>query len=162
MAVTSKYSKTAASNLEELLNGRDERFLVPQFQRNYAWTKDMAGELWSDLINGFKLVRDEKIETQDGQYLLGPIVLVPDKGNDYRIIDGQQRLSTITMIFCVARDIMLENTEKKPEGYDKIMEMIENTNLRGEHTNWKLILNDTDKALFEEIQAYEYNTTPAN
>lgn len=162
MAVTSKYSDTEASNLGELLNGR-ERFLVPQFQRNYAWTKDMAGELWRDLIDGFKSVRYKRTETQDGQYLLGPIVLVPDKGNDYRIIDGQQRLSTITMLFCVARDIMLENTDAtnlKPEGYGKIMEMIENTNLRGEHTNWKLVLNDTDRTLFEEIQEYEDNTAP--
>ena len=162
MAVTSKYSDTEASSLMELFNG-SERFLVPQFQRNYAWTKDMASELWSDLVDGFQSIRNVPTETQEGQYLLGPIVLVPDKGNDYSIIDGQQRLSTITMLFCVARDIMLENMDArnlKPEGYDRIMEMIENKNLRGDHLNWKMVLNDTDRNLFEEIQEYENNTAP--
>lgn len=163
MAVTSKYSDTEASSLMDLLNG-SERFIVPQFQRNYAWTKDMASELWHDLTDSFQSIRYKRTETQEGQYLLGPIVLVPTKDNGvYSIIDGQQRLSTITMLFCVARDIMLENMDRdstKPEGYDKIMEMIENKNLRNEHVNWKMVLNDADKCLFEEIQAYEDNAAP--
>lgn len=158
MGVTSKFADTGATNLWTLLNG-NEQFLVPQFQRNYAWTKDTADTLWRDLIDGFQLVRNSRSESQEGQYLLGPIVLVHDTKNKYWVIDGQQRLSTITMLFCVARDIMLENISStdnlRPEGYEKVMEMLENVNLAGKRTSWKLVLNDTDKDLFQEIQEYE-------
>ena len=146
-----------------LLNGNDQ-FLVPQFQRNYAWTNETAGILWDDLTDSFQFVKKNKNETQDAQYLLGPMVLVHDKENRYWVIDGQQRLSTITMLFCVARDIMLENTNTQsgfnPEGYDRIMDMLENVDIARKHVSWKLVLNDTDKELFRQIQEYENMPTP--
>ena len=162
MPVTSKFSNTQATNLWELLNG-DDQFLVPQFQRNYAWTEEMAGNLWDDLTDSFQAVK-KRNETQSAQYLLGPMVLVHDKENRYLVIDGQQRLSTITMLFCVARDIMLENITTqpgfKPEGYGRIMDMLENVNVNGKHASWKMVLNDTDKELFQQIQEYEDIPTP--
>lgn len=162
MPVTSKFSNTQATNLWELLNG-DDQFLVPQFQRNYAWTEEMAGNLWDDLTDSFQSVK-KRNETQSAQYLLGPMVLVPDKENRYLVIDGQQRLSTITMLFCVARDIMLENITTqpgfKPEGYSRIMDMLENVGINGKHVSWKMVLNDTDKELFQQIQEYEDMPTP--
>lgn len=162
MPVTSKFSNTQATNLWELLNG-DDQFLVPQFQRNYAWTNEMAGNLWDDLTDSFQSVK-KRNETQSAQYLLGPMVLVHDKENRYLVIDGQQRLSTITMLFCVARDIILENTNIqsgfKPEGYDRIMYMLENVDIDGKHVSWKMVLNDTDKELFQQIQEYEDIPTP--
>ena len=162
MPVTSKFSNTQATNLWELLNG-DDQFLVPQFQRNYAWTNEMADNLWDDLTDSFQLVK-KRNEAQSAQYLLGPMVLVHDKENRYLVIDGQQRLSTITMLFCVARDIILENITTqpgfKPEGYDRIMYMLENVDINGKHVSWKMVLNDTDKELFQQIQEYEDLPTP--
>lgn len=146
-----------------LLNGNDQ-FLVPQFQRNYAWTNETADILWTDLTDSFQFVKKSKSETQDAQYLLGPMVLVHDKENKYWVIDGQQRLSTITMLFCVARDIILENTNTqsgfKPEGYDRIMDMLENVDIARKHVSWKLVLNNTDRELFQQIQAYEDTPIP--
>ncbi len=163
MGVASKFEKTDASSIWGLLND-NERFHVPPFQRNYAWTREMAETLWNDLMDGFQKIKNGKSSTQDGQYLLGPIVLVHEKGDKYWVIDGQQRLSTITMLFCVARDIMRENIRTmhnmKPEGYEKVMEMLENTNINGRHTDWKLVLNDTDRDIFEQIQEYEDDPVP--
>ena len=163
MAITSKFSNTSATTLWELLNG-DVRFYVPKFQRNYAWNKENAETLWSDLMEGFQNIKDTSYPTQEGQYLLGPIVLVHENKNKYWVIDGQQRLSTITMLFCIARDIMRENirTESNlmPEGYGKIMDMLENTDMMGTHSSWKLVLNDTDKDVFRQIQKYEDDPKP--
>ena len=158
MAVTNRFKDTEATNLFNLLNGKDQ-FLVPDFQRNYAWTEEIAEALWHDLVEGFYEIKDRKNDAQDAQYLLGPIVLVHDVENKYWVIDGQQRLSTLTMLFCIARDIMRENIQSsgqsKPEGYDKIMEMLENTDGWDRPVGWKLTLNDTDKDLFLQIQEYE-------
>lgn len=163
MGITSKFSNTSASTLWELHNG-NVRFYVPKFQRNYAWNKEKAEALWDDLLEGFRNVKNAAYPTQKGQYLLGPIVLVHANENKYWVIDGQQRLSTITMLFCVARDIIRENIQTKfnlmPEGYEKIMEMLENTDMMGKHSSWKLVLNDTDKETFRQIQKYEDDPKP--
>lgn len=158
MGITSKFSNTSALTLWELHNG-NVRFYVPKFQRNYAWNKEKVETLWSDLMEGFQNIKDVSYPTQEGQYLLGPIVLVHEKENKYWVIDGQQRLSTITMLFCVARDIIRENiridSNMAPAGYGGIMEMLENTDMRGKHSSWKLVLNDTDVGMFRQIQEYE-------
>lgn len=158
MGIDHKFSNTSAVSIQELLQG-NAIFRVPRFQRNYAWKKDRVDALWSDITENFMLFRDSPDHTPDAEYLLGSVVLV--KGNnpaEFFIIDGQQRLSTLTILFCVARDIIREHIRPgghtAPAGIEKINEMIENTTL-GEHKNWKLELNDTDKSLFSQIQAYE-------
>ena len=119
--------------------------------------------LWEDLMDNFNQIKHNPEKIPDIQYLLGPIVLVRrKKPGEFSIIDGQQRLSTITTMFCVARDIIRENVQTEqntsPEGLEKIMEMIENKSMQ--RKGWKLVLNDTDKDLFEQIQEYENHPLP--
>lgn len=157
MAVESKFSKTGASDIQSLFIG-DDQFIVPQFQRNYDWKKENVETLWNDLVDGFCTHKKNEESNPAIDYLLGPIVLVRgDKKNKYLIIDGQQRLSTITMMFCVARDLMTDNSIGRDDAmsilYYEIVKMVENTNSKNK-TQWKLTLNDTDKELFQEIQCY--------
>ena len=163
MAVSSKFSDTSASTLWEMFNGNDQ-FHVPRFQRNYAWGKDEVEALWTDLIEGFQAFRKNSKVSKEAQYLLGSVVLVHNRDNIYWVIDGQQRLSTITMLFCVARDIILERwplkDNREPQGYGDIMRMLENTNVMGKHDDWKLTLNDTDRDMFRQIQEYEDDLEP--
>lgn len=160
MAIDHKFSNTSAKSLLEVLQS-NARFIVPMFQRNYSWNKEKVASLWSDILDNYYSIVNDSSNEKDAQYLLGPIVLVntEEKGS-YYIIDGQQRLSTITMIFCVARDIILEdlNGDHKPDGFDKINELVENSHM-GRHTSWKLELNDTDKEFFREIQEFEHKST---
>ena len=66
-------------------------FKIPDFQRRYRWTPDHIIQLLED-INQFSLESDER-----SVYYLQPLVV--RKGEDsYIVIDGQQRLTTITMI----------------------------------------------------------------
>ena len=71
----------------------------------------------------------------EAEYLLGPVVLVSGKSpGEFLVIDGQQRLSTFTLLFCVARDILLEY--KHLEGLEKIYNLIENRYM-DKRTGWK-------------------------
>jgi hypothetical protein len=73
----------------------DYDFLIPDYQRPYAWGKDQAAELLDDLATA--LDRDE-----GEPYFLGSIVLI--KGPDVpraEVVDGQQRLTTLTILFAV-------------------------------------------------------------
>ena len=159
MAVEHKFSNTGAVSIEDLLRS-NTRFTVPKFQRNYSWDVDKAENLWSDMMENFSIFKKNYEKIREIQYLLGPVVLVKDgdKDDEYLVIDGQQRLSTLTMLFCVARDILLENVKTgantKPKGVEEIMTLIQNTRM-GKRTGWKLQLNDTDKDLFEKIQEFE-------
>ena len=159
MAIDHKFSNTSADSILELLQS-NLHLKVPRFQRNYSWNTDRVETLWLDMMDNFNLVKNSPDASQEAQYLLGPIVLVnnPQKKGSYFVIDGQQRLSTLTMLFCVARDIILEDTHtedvQRPPGFEKIPDLIENRHM-GKRTGWKLELNDTDKDFFREIQEYE-------
>ena len=74
-------------------------FVIPEYQRPYAWGKDETLQLLDDL-------RDALTRTSDEPYFLGSIVLVKQKGlPTSEVIDGQQRLTTLTILCAVLRDL---------------------------------------------------------
>ncbi|WP_172251701.1 DUF262 domain-containing protein [Saccharibacillus deserti] len=81
--------------IEEVLN-MPKRYVVPRFQREYSWKIDEIDELWKDIMLGLKYV-DGKLTTTD--YFIGSLVLVgAQDDNVLKIVDGQQRLTTITIL----------------------------------------------------------------
>jgi len=71
----------------------DFDYVIPSYQRPYAWTIVQAGELFSDLYD-FYLKEDE-----EDTYFLGSIVLIKEEGKPQaEVIDGQQRLTTLTIL----------------------------------------------------------------
>ena len=76
-------------------------FTIPPYQRPYAWELEQAIELLDDLLDAM----DPSSES-DGLYFLGSIVLVKTPGeSEARVVDGQQRLTTLTILFSVLRDL---------------------------------------------------------
>lgn len=71
-------------------NGR--RYVVPAFQRDYAWTHSEWSELWDDIV---KLIRTEEDETE---HYLGAIVLQLTRNGERSVVDGQQRLVTLSIL----------------------------------------------------------------
>ena len=70
----------------------DFDYSIPSYQRPYAWTDVQAGELFSDLYDFF-------LKEKDDTYFLGSIVLIKEDENpDAEVIDGQQRLTTLTIL----------------------------------------------------------------
>src|SRR4051794_9450633 len=77
----------------------DYDFVIPDYQRPYAWGTEQALQLL-DALDG-SLDRDE-----DEPYFLGSVVLVKDRGiPKAEVIDGQQRLTTLTIMFSLLRDL---------------------------------------------------------
>lgn len=72
-------------------------FKIPSFQRLYAWSEDESSELFDDLYEFYKN------EANDEQYFLGSIVLAKDTSHTflYDVIDGQQRLTTLTILLAL-------------------------------------------------------------
>lgn len=98
-----------ATTLGKLL-GPSHNFEVPAFQRAYSWTTDEAGRLIEDLLLA---LGEADAQGAPVGYFLGPILLLDaDKSavrgtgaRTLQIIDGQQRLATLTVLACVLRDL---------------------------------------------------------
>ncbi|MEN5080996.1 DUF262 domain-containing HNH endonuclease family protein [Bosea sp. TWI1241] len=85
-----------------------DRFLheIPPYQRPYAWTPDEAKQLLIDLVEAVGASTDEP-------YFLGSIVLIRPKGQIAgQVVDGQQRLTTLTILAAVLRDVAVDEREK--------------------------------------------------
>lgn len=69
-------------------------FVVPRFQRPYSWEQSEVEDFWNDTI------RESETE-----YFIGSVVLFQHGEGHFGIVDGQQRLTTITMMLCALRDV---------------------------------------------------------
>lgn len=77
-------------SLGELLGG-EKRFRIPLYQRSYAWGEREIDQLLEDLWMAFKSNRKN--------YYLGTLVVMQREGNILEVVDGQQRLTTLTLLF---------------------------------------------------------------
>lgn len=98
-------TKTVNSN-EVLGNGK--KYFVPLYQRDYSWKIDNWEDLWSDIL---------LVAESDSVHYMGAIVLQSKGAKTYAIIDGQQRLTTITIIAlaCIQKikDLVNQNIQKE-------------------------------------------------
>lgn len=93
-------TKTASWG-ELIKNGRT--FMVPRFQRDYSWEEEQWDDLWYDLVN---------LEEEDFHYM-GYLVLQNSPTNEYLVIDGQQRLTTLSIIALAVIQNIQDLIEKK-------------------------------------------------
>lgn len=89
----------------------DYLFTIPSVQRPYSWTIDEAGELLDDLLEFIDHydITEENVNNVDEPYFLGSIVLVKRNGPNSEVLDGQQRLTTLTILLAVLRDYLSED-----------------------------------------------------
>ncbi|MGV0029154.1 DUF262 domain-containing protein [Phormidesmis priestleyi ANT.L61.2] len=84
-----------------------KKYVVPRFQREYSWTKEQVSELWDDIVSNITLGSDESFIHEE--YFIGSLVLVgDDKSVSLQIVDGQQRLTTLTILLSVLCQRFLE------------------------------------------------------
>ena len=83
----------------DLFSDRKSDFLIPDYQRPYAWEDKECQTLWDD-IQAFAFPDDDysKFDSDNDEYYLGPIVTFKNKAGKMEIIDGQQRLTTLMLL----------------------------------------------------------------
>ncbi|MBY4836920.1 DUF262 domain-containing protein [Pantoea sp. DY-5] len=75
----------------------DSRFIIPTYQRDYSWEEPHWEDLWND-INANRSV--------DSKHYMGSIVLIPREKKGFEVIDGQQRMTTLTLVILSAISII--------------------------------------------------------
>lgn len=79
-------------------------FVVPPYQRPYAWTTEHASELYDDLMVA---LGDSDVPVEElNPYFLGSIVLIKSERPEAQIVDGQQRLITLTILLAALRALV--------------------------------------------------------
>lgn len=94
---------TSTTNFGDLI-GNNRKYIVPRFQRDYSWEEQQWDDLWQDIIS----MMNEK-----GDHYMGYLVLQSSdsRNNEFRIIDGQQRFTTITLLILA----LIKAIKKKAE-----------------------------------------------
>ncbi|WP_034890406.1 DUF262 domain-containing protein [Gillisia sp. Hel_I_29] len=79
-------------NLEKSINQIfDEKYIVPLYQRNYAWGSEEIQQLLQDIYESF-------VKNPTGNYFIGSLIVLKRRNRDFEVIDGQQRLTTLSLI----------------------------------------------------------------
>lgn len=89
--------KASEQNIDRVFSN-DYLFEIPVYQRPYAWDTEQVDDLLDDLVYAMRRDGDEP-------YFLGSIVLIKGDDANSQVVDGQQRLTTLTMMLCVLRDL---------------------------------------------------------
>lgn len=128
-------------NIYEILNG-NKQFLIPVYQRFYSWDIDQCKRLWNDIV---EMQRKGK-----AGHFVGSIVNIAEQAmptgvQKYMIIDGQQRMTTLTLLLLALRDYAIKN----PNDTTINARRIDNMLLKNEYENgderYKLLLTETDR-----------------
>ena len=83
----------------DLFNHKKTNFLIPDYQRPYAWGEIECQTLWDDLfLFSFPDDNCDKFDSDSDEYFLGPIVTFKNEKGQMEIIDGQQRLTTLMLL----------------------------------------------------------------
>ena len=140
------------SSLGDLLN-KKRMYNIPSYQRQYSWPIDKVDTLWDNLIR-------RQIDHDDSdEYLLGSIVTITKQDVD-DVIDGQQRLISLTLMYCAIRDSLtyeyanINNSEFKKHLHDLIRDI--NKCIGGQSKPYIKLRDNSDAQLFGNICSGDY------
>ena len=90
--------RPSSLTIKQLFGNTDSFYQIPRYQRAYSWGDDQLDKLWEDLIEA---------KQNDPNYFLGSVITAKsEESKTYLdIVDGQQRLTTLTILLCVYRDM---------------------------------------------------------
>ncbi|MCX7781896.1 MAG: DUF262 domain-containing HNH endonuclease family protein, partial [Negativicutes bacterium] len=112
-------------------------YQIPPYQRPYSWAKENVRELLDDIWEAY--------EEDDKEYFIGSLITIErDKDKLYDVVDGQQRLTTLNLIFARLRD-HIENPAAKEELGKRILPR---NVLTGEAETPRLVLRKKDQSFF--------------
>ena len=132
----------------------DRHLAIPDYQRAYSWTDDEIQDLWRDL--------KEAVDRSSPEYFLGSVVTTKTDGTPrHQVIDGQQRLASVSLMFAAIRDIL--NARADERGKEIERKVLGERDIVTRAVEPRLTLNAEDNALFRQLTLVpvdERNLTP--
>lgn len=121
---------------------KTRRFKVPAYQRSYAWEREHVDALLNDV--------NEAIRNKENEYFLGSLVVTGPVERRYEVVDGQQRLTTVSLLIAAIKDIF-----ERDGDHDVVVsvksEYLASTDRKSKEKEPKLVLNEVDNELYQEL-----------
>ena len=129
---------------------KSKKFRVPAYQRSYAWETDHVDALLND-------IRDA-LTNKEKEYFLGSIVLTSSSNGRFEVIDGQQRLTTVSLIISAIKNIF-RSFEDNEAVISIQQDFLSKTDRRTKEKESKIILNETDNDIYQQMidDIYDYS-----
>lgn len=152
-------SNNIQANSRKLFELLQNKYIVDYFQREYKWQFKHIEQLLIDLEASFLSNYNDGDEIQDivgkyNSYYLGPVVIC-EKGNIRSIVDGQQRLTSITLLL-----IYLDNLQKDSDDPEDINQLI--FSKKGGRKSYNIEVPDRTKVLDALFKGENYDITDEN
>ncbi len=134
-------------SIYKLLNGQSQ-YVIPVYQRKYSWLAEVqCARLWKDIVN---MVKQKK-----QHHFVGSIVNVAEKNspmglNKYLIIDGQQRMTTLSLLMIALRDHLIASGDDTDADTSITDMILKNPNRKGDDA-YKMMLTDTDRDIMVRL-----------
>lgn len=139
---------TTTINYQDLI-GNGKTYRVPPYQRDYSWSDEQWEDLWNDI--------DELRTNPDGRHYMGALVVEGRSDRDFLIIDGQQRMATLSILALAVIDKLGKsadsgidssaNRERAKELRDRFIGEKDPASLIEQS---KLFLNETDNPFYQD------------
>lgn len=151
--------KAREGTFRELMT-QDRQFRVPLYQRHYRWRTDQQDDLWKDILEQYTAVA--QIGADVPRHFIGSIVAVArevDPLHDFRsfrVVDGQQRLTTLSVALAALRDVAAEEDAAQ---FDRLNAkyLVNSTEPKGSERWQRLVPGDEDATAYATVI-----TDPAN
>lgn len=136
------------------------QFVIPIYQRNYSWTRQQCAQLWNDIVRAGK-------NPDSPGHFIGSVVYVTDRESvmsnrsPLLVIDGQQRLTTITLLLAALTEFLGDDESVDDFSKEKVRYLYLLNHLEKGERMYRLLLSQTDKPTLLHILGGPVPETPS-
>lgn len=121
---------------------KTRRFRVPAYQRSYAWEAEHVEALLADI--------SDAIKAKEKEYFLGSVVVTGPVERRFEVVDGQQRLTTISLLISAIRDRFRSEGDQEADTSIR-NDFLANVDRKTKEREPKLSLNEVDNEIYQEL-----------
>ena len=137
MATTISVNKQSVSEL--LKTGRTKPFIIPEYQRPYAWTSEQVETLFEDIWEFATTIGGLD---RNGSYFLGSIVSFENENGEQEIIDGQQRITSLFLLLRAIYTKLIKGDDAQTDAAQNFIRQIEPAIWRTDNRTGKVDYNN--------------------
>ena len=134
-------------NIFEILNG-NKQFIIPVYQRFYSWDIAQCKQLWNDIV---EMQKKGKVGHFVGSIVNIAEQTMPTGVQKFMIIDGQQRMTTLTLLLLALRDYAKKNPTDTTINAVRINNMLLKNEYESGDERYKLLLTETDRDILMRL-----------
>ncbi|MBM7829361.1 alkylated DNA nucleotide flippase Atl1 [Agromyces cerinus] len=147
------------TRLQQVLEG-SKQYRVPLYQRPYSWTTKQLDRLWNDIVE----LAEHRVDAPHATHFTGSLVLslgqVGPSGSEFLVVDGQQRLTTLTLLICALRDHYDEVEPDHPEKMARLEESYLVDRFKRGDARLKLLPTQADRDAYRSIISRNVDGAP--